>query len=186
MRKLFVACGVAAVLSALAAAGPAVAQVREDSVVGSGTSLGLSYAFDAHSGPSGETPTGTAAVEVVSDPSLSVRGRVTCLTVTGNRAVIGIDNSLGSAGFEGAVFEVTDGPTDTIAVFPGGAPTVCPPTSDIANPLDSGDIVVTDAQPFPTRKDQCKNGGWRDFGVFKNQCDCVSFVATGGKNPPAG
>ena len=38
----------------------------------------------------------------------------------------------------------------------------------------------------PTTKDQCKNGGWRNFGVFKNQGDCVSFVATGGKNPPAG
>jgi hypothetical protein len=33
----------------------------------------------------------------------------------------------------------------------------------------------------PTTKDECKNGGWRDFGTFKNQGDCVSFVATGGK-----
>ena len=35
-------------------------------------------------------------------------------------------------------------------------------------------------------KDQCKDGGWMDFtsapGPFKNQGDCVSFVATGGKN----
>jgi hypothetical protein len=36
----------------------------------------------------------------------------------------------------------------------------------------------------PTSKDQCENGGWRNFPVFKNQGDCVSFVATGGKNPP--
>jgi hypothetical protein len=28
-------------------------------------------------------------------------------------------------------------------------------------------------------KDQCRNGGWKTFGVFKNQGDCVSFVATG-------
>jgi hypothetical protein len=34
--------------------------------------------------------------------------------------------------------------------------------------------------------DSCKQGGWRAFGVFKNQGDCVSFFATGGKNPPAG
>jgi hypothetical protein len=33
-------------------------------------------------------------------------------------------------------------------------------------------------------KQDCKNGSWRNFGVFKNQGDCVSFVATGGKNPP--
>jgi hypothetical protein len=36
----------------------------------------------------------------------------------------------------------------------------------------------------PTTKDQCKNGGWQSYGIFKNQGDCVSFVATGGKNPP--
>jgi hypothetical protein len=35
----------------------------------------------------------------------------------------------------------------------------------------------------PTDKDQCKQGGWQTFGIFKNQGDCVSFVATGGKNP---
>ena len=38
----------------------------------------------------------------------------------------------------------------------------------------------------PTSKAECKKGGWRDFEVFKNQGDCVSFVATGGKNPPSG
>ena len=30
----------------------------------------------------------------------------------------------------------------------------------------------------PTSKDQCKNGGWRNFG-FRNQGQCVSFVASG-------
>jgi hypothetical protein len=34
-------------------------------------------------------------------------------------------------------------------------------------------------------KADCMNGGWKTFGVFKNQGDCVSFVATGGKNQPA-
>jgi hypothetical protein len=40
----------------------------------------------------------------------------------------------------------------------------------------------------PTNKDQCKNGGWQSFTTptFKNQGDCVSYVATNGKNPPAG
>ena len=38
---------------------------------------------------------------------------------------------------------------------------------------------------LPTTKDQCKDTGWQNFSVFKNQGDCVSFVATGGKNPPA-
>lgn len=40
----------------------------------------------------------------------------------------------------------------------------------------------------PTTKDQCKDGAWQDFNnpTFKNQGDCVSYVATGGKNPGNG
>jgi hypothetical protein len=37
---------------------------------------------------------------------------------------------------------------------------------------------------LPTSKDQCKKGGWQNYGIFKNQGDCVSFVSTHGKNPP--
>jgi hypothetical protein len=50
--------------------------------------------------------------------------------------------------------------------------------------LDDGHAVVFDAPQLPTSKDQCKNGGWRNFPQFKNQGDCVSFVATHGKNQP--
>ena len=43
------------------------------------------------------------------------------------------------------------------------------------------------APPLPTRLDQCMNGGWMSFGsTFKNPGDCLSFVATHGKNPPTG
>jgi hypothetical protein len=43
------------------------------------------------------------------------------------------------------------------------------------------------SSPLPTSKAQCMNGGWKNFGTtFKNQGDCVSFVASGGKNPPGG
>ncbi len=49
-------------------------------------------------------------------------------------------------------------------------------------------VVVADV---PTSKDQCKKGGWMTLvdaagNSFKNQGDCVSFVATGGKNLGAG
>ena len=40
-------------------------------------------------------------------------------------------------------------------------------------------------QTRPTTIEQCFNGGWQTFKVFKNQGDCVSFVATKGKNPPS-
>lgn len=36
----------------------------------------------------------------------------------------------------------------------------------------------------PFTSDQCKQGGWQAFGVFENQGDCVSYVATKGKNLP--
>lgn len=32
----------------------------------------------------------------------------------------------------------------------------------------------------PTSKDQCVSGGYQQFGIFKNQGDCIAFVATGG------
>ncbi len=43
----------------------------------------------------------------------------------------------------------------------------------------------------PTSKDDCKKGGWEsltgaDGTPFKNQGDCVSYVATQGKNQPSG
>jgi len=40
--------------------------------------------------------------------------------------------------------------------------------------------------PAPTSANQCKKDGWKSSGLFKNQGDCVSFVATRGKNQPAG
>jgi hypothetical protein len=55
------------------------------------------------------------------------------------------------------------------------------PGGDVSRPQ----LTQLAAQPFPTSKDQCKNGAWRTYGVFKNEGDCVSFVATGGKNLPA-
>ena len=74
-------------------------------------------------------------------------------------------------------------------------PPTCPQPGDpppsgfidaLAGPFTSGDITIIDAHPLPTSKDQCKNGGWQTYRVFKNQGDGVSFVATGGKNPPGG
>jgi hypothetical protein len=61
-------------------------------------------------------------------------------------------------------------------------------TALIGGPGDSGGIgaVWAFAVNLPTSKDQCKNGGWQSFGVFKNQGDCVSYIATGGKNQPSG
>jgi hypothetical protein len=46
---------------------------------------------------------------------------------------------------------------------------------------------ATFSPPLPTSTAQCMNGGWQNFGTtFKNQGDCVGFVASGGKKPPSG
>ena len=60
-------------------------------------------------------------------------------------------------------------------------------TADVSNITVNG-VLQVPAPTTPTSKDQCKNGGWKTFTnpKFKNQGDCVSFVATGGKNPPNG
>lgn len=49
-----------------------------------------------------------------------------------------------------------------------------------------GALAFQNSRCLPTSKEQCKKAGWRQFGVFRNQGDCVSFVATRGKNAPAG
>jgi hypothetical protein len=50
--------------------------------------------------------------------------------------------------------------------------------------------VRFNADVIPLTAGDCKKGGWTRFHIdgatFKNQGDCVSFVATGGRNEPAG
>jgi hypothetical protein len=47
--------------------------------------------------------------------------------------------------------------------------------------VNPGEVIVHDAQPVPTSKNQCKKGGWQQFG-FKNQGDCVAFAS---RNEPS-
>jgi hypothetical protein len=152
----------------------------------------------------GGDPTGSAHVFVSTlDHSFSADGPVSCLAVEGNRAVIGVATDfviVGNRVLGVFLVAVDGGPEgsglDTFTLLnrldflglPNAPPTDCTvpglPTSGDA--VTQGDIVVTDAHPLPTSKDQCKNDGWRNYAGFKNQGDCVSFVATEGKNPPAG
>ena len=92
---------------------------------------------------------------------------------------------------EGAVFlgSATPAPDGTFtAVLPPVAPgtLISATATDAAGNTSEFAKDIAAAQRFPTSAQQCKNGGWQTFGVFKNQGDCVSYVATGGKNPPAG
>jgi hypothetical protein len=183
MLTRFAICALVAT-SLLAGASAVQAQApTEDSVAGEGNG----FTFDVHSGPSGENPHGT----VLSGSLFPITYPVTCLAVSGNRATVGVFEFEIRGTTFGLLFflEDNDGAgQDTFLLhsFISPAPTTCPaeplPGGAPPSPILSGDIVITDAQPLPTSKDQCKNGGWRNFGTtFKNEGQCVAFVQRGAK-----
>jgi len=98
---------------------------------------------------------------------LHVEGFISCLTVTGN------------------------GSFDTV-LFGNGPAVNGMETLDQAAGASELDVtatvnVTTPPNPVPTTTSQCKGGGWQKLTdttgtPFKNQGDCVSFVATGGTN----
>jgi hypothetical protein len=149
------------------AGAPPAPQPLHDSAIGGGTSgvCGGALRVDARSGPSGENPTGHFTCGTFFD------GPVTCLSVRGNVALLTTQTpQFGAVGVR-----ITDnGPSnDQVEAFPGaGCPT---PLSFYIGIGVAGDITVVDAPPGPTSKEQCKNGGFAQFG-FKNQGQCVAFV----------
>ena len=187
MRKALPLATVLAIAGALVLPSVSSAQApTQDSVVGSGTAdFWGAFEIDVRSGPSGENPTGNVSFDF---PQI-VPGSVSCLAVRDNVATFNVQ----STGFGLITFEVTDnaglGTADVIRGIPTGrSASDCSPLTEgaVSGSVNTGDLVVVDAPPLPTSKEQCKRGGWQAYGVFKNQGDCVSFVATGGRNHPAG
>jgi hypothetical protein len=154
-----------------------------------------SVLIDAHSGPSGENPTGTVRYDFgLGTPSSTGfgEGTVTCLSVAGNVATIGFtgrefDQFL--VVFVAGFVTVVDagGPDSQLDRFgvdftwrdptePRPGPTDCTATGDTPFVNEEGDLIVTHTPALPTSKTQCKKGGWQSYGIFKNQGDCVSFV----------
>jgi hypothetical protein len=180
MRIVVLALALAAGALLLAAGQVAAQTSGQDSVRGTVTVsdgvIETVVGFDASSGPSGEDPGGTVAGLV---QGTVLVGRVTCLSVTDNRAVVGLEVEL--SGFD-TYFVVVDGGATGVDEF--GARPSDGPATDCAHvtgvptsPVVSGNIVVIDSKPVPTSKDQCKNSGWRTYGTtFRNQGECVAFV----------
>jgi hypothetical protein len=142
--------------------------------------------LSATSGPSGENPSGLVSYTAFNG-AISQEGPVTCLAVSGNTAIVTFTDQVG--GFGSTKIQAVDGQPDTFDLLSVlGSPTDCSPgvPSGLGGPVSGGNILIVDAPPLPTSTDQCKNGGWRNFPGFKNQGDCVSFVATKGKNQPSG
>jgi DNA-binding beta-propeller fold protein YncE len=87
---------------------------------------------------------------------------------------------------DGRSVYITNQGDNTMSQYDVGAGGALSSKSPATVPVDSArELAVSPLPRVPTSRNQCTNGGWRTFPGFKNQGDCVSFVATKGKNPPA-
>jgi hypothetical protein len=81
-------------------------------------------------------------------------------------------------------------PTAVARDTPTSSPTATTTSSATATtrPSSTPTVTPTATPSRPLTKDDCKDGGWQRYSSprFKNQGDCVSYVATGGRNPGAG
>jgi hypothetical protein len=151
--------------------------------------------FNAVSDAGGANPSGQVSYFLGAGPTSgkNVSATVVCLSVSGSAAVIGFQGT-SVRGLElpvpvvGELVVADNGPADSLLDTVGlseratGAADCAAPGPASVEPV-TGDVIVH-SPAVPTSKDQCKDGGWQAFGVFRNQGDCVSFVATKGKNPP--
>jgi hypothetical protein len=174
--------GAALALPSASSAAPPPPPPTQDSVtLTGGPAVGAhltAVAIDATSGPSGENPTGQVSflIDLGLGPPFPVGGPVTCIGVRGNAATINIDNQTPPFFGSSVTVQVTDGQPDTFDTPLFGAADCSPaPPSSFGGPVEGGDIKVVDAQPPPVTKDQCANGGWKQFG-FRNQGQCIAFV----------
>ena len=140
---------------------------------------------------------------------LGVQGHLVTITSSEENAfVAGLTGSLAWIGYndisdEGSFVWVTGEPT-TYTNWAGGEPNNQLGTEDCVefnrfgvglwNDLPCSGFpriyVIEYDMPQPVTFDDCKKGGWQGLfdgegNSFKNQGDCVSYVATGGKNTGA-
>ena len=156
---------------------------------GSLTDLGSEIAIDAAgsahvvgSTTSVDFPTTAGAAQA--SFAGSADGFVTKLDATGSGLVY--STYLGGSSDDGGQDIAVDG-AGAAYVTGYTLSTNFPTTSGAAQTTHAGDFdaFVVRFATLPTSTEECKNGGWKTFGVFKNQGDCVSFVATRGKNQPS-
>jgi hypothetical protein len=132
---------------------------------------------------------GTAHTVVYASPAHSLTGGIN--TFADSVAVLGGDEiAFGANSTVPGCFVGTGNPADSVGwnFQPFSVGSVVDPAAPPAgcNGCISGFRWNLGATLEPITKGDCKDGGWADWHVFKNQGDCVSFVASGGKNGPAG
>ncbi len=95
--------------------------------------------------------------------------------------------SLSAMGWAPQAYTFTATGTTTILTFTSTVGSPWGPAIDNVK-VDSIEVTPSptpSASPLPSDKEACKKDGWTTYGVFNNQGDCVSYVTTGGTNPPA-
>jgi hypothetical protein len=147
-----------------------------DTVVATGSTPSFA-AIDirAESGPGGENASGHMTFLLVATELAS--GPVTCLSVTGNDAVLNAQTAFGVVTVE--LVDNGGNGKDTMSAIGGRrAASDCSPfhTASLTETLTSGRAVIFDAPLLPTSKAQCTSGGWRNYPRFNNQGQCVAFV----------
>ena len=169
--------GLALVLALLLgfAALPAAAQAHQPRVtiveacnVLPGAPFGIGYSF------TGGQPGEVVSVVIYFDDGDFIVGTTGALDAQGSTSVL--PAAVGRATPLGLVTVEVYANPDELSVFPLDPSLRLLAAAEFANPCEG--------PARPPTKASCKNGGWRTFGIFKNQGDCVSFVATGGRKPP--
>jgi DNA-binding beta-propeller fold protein YncE len=79
---------------------------------------------------------------------------------------------------DGKSVYVTNASSDSVSQYDIGAGGALSPKSPPMVATGDGPYGVAVSPLVPTSKEQCKNGGWRDFPQFRNQGSCVSYVQT--------
>jgi len=106
--------------------------------------------------------------------------------VTGSKDLAGASSSATCSAFDGGTFvSARNIVANYTATINGVQRSAGPATVSVDGVLGVGppgfsERFASTGLDQLTSKGQCKNVGWRGFG-FKNQGDCVSFVATGGR-----
>jgi hypothetical protein len=161
--------------------GPRLPDPTKDYVVGFGSIAGF-QTFDVfvEADSEGKNAAGTGS----GSGAYNFDARAVCLRVVGNRASVGFELTRGFESLgHGLLITYADNGDETTPdsivdfTFMPNPPASCPePSTGSASYTVQGDVDVHDAPSLPTSKDQCKNGGWRTYGIFKNQGDCVSSI----------
>jgi YVTN family beta-propeller protein len=124
------------------------------------------------------TPDGSRAYVTINALNL-----VSVIDTTINTVIATIPVGLGPIGVattpDGTRAYVADNDANTISVIDIANNTV---TATLGVGVSPNSIAISPGIGPPINKDQCKDGGWRNFTVpraFKNQGNCIRFVNTG-------